>query len=162
MSRKIAEIVEVSIPFLTKISCNRTYLLNRWCRRWSRRLQRCRDMLVVLVCWGILRKRHKINKTPEPAHSKQSQILKFKLDAYPGRNSTHCLADSSRNGLGEGARKVFRGLDQPSPDSTRKAKNSRHFQGINYSFGALVTATRQNPFFTNNKFTLGKIKLHYL
>ena len=67
----------------------------------------CRDMLAVLVCWGILRKRHEINKTPEPAHSKQSQILKFKLDAYPGKNSTHCLAESSRNGLGEGARKVL-------------------------------------------------------
>ena len=29
--------------------------------------------------------------------------LKFKLDAYPGKNSTHCLADGSRKGLGEGA-----------------------------------------------------------
>ena len=25
--------------------------------------------------------------------------LKFKLDAYPGKNNTRCLADGSRNGL---------------------------------------------------------------
>ena len=62
--------------------------------------------------------------------------LKFKLDAYPGKNSTHCLADGSRNGLGEGARKV---LISHHGDSTRRAKNSRHFHGINYSFGALVS-----------------------
>ena len=33
--------------------------------------------------------------------------LKFKLDASQGKNSTHCLADGSRKGLGEGACKVL-------------------------------------------------------